>query len=271
MSGPPPRPGPKAGDFLYEMTPYLVHIMFVPQVCIICLTLLDRHRDDIKWFLLNTAVINIATGVSMEIKRFPGSFLNIVNIIGMDLSRYSIFFSALTRILILHWPNSYKKATNGKRLFVWIIGCDAVLICLSYFTNPTIFATNSNIITVSDDVITFMAKFSAIVLLLVLLGTFSCSLLVLIEIRKMQKMGAQGGRSETLQDLKRAAFICLFQSITYIIYTFFPIYIGFFPAIVGPRGSPITPDQAIWRTLFSVANSTFTQRFREDVVHVETS
>ncbi|KAI1716617.1 hypothetical protein Ddc_10409 [Ditylenchus destructor] len=48
------------------ITPYLLHFMFIPAIMVVLLTIADRHAEDAKWFMFNTAVINIISGIAYE-------------------------------------------------------------------------------------------------------------------------------------------------------------------------------------------------------------
>src|SRR5690349_17644733 len=76
-----------------KFTPYLLHALFIPAVLLIFLTLIDRHSEDAKYFMLNTAVINIITATAWEMKRSnnfrkQSSQISMIWSIGKDLSQY---------------------------------------------------------------------------------------------------------------------------------------------------------------------------------------
>ncbi|KAI1692383.1 hypothetical protein DdX_21286 [Ditylenchus destructor] len=114
-------------------TPYLLHLLFLPALIIMFLTVIDRCSEDAKWFMFNTAVINVVTGITWEMKRIPRSFgkwnstISLVCSIGKDVSQSSIFLLAVTRVFFLYCPAVYKKAFARKRLFLWILASDFVL------------------------------------------------------------------------------------------------------------------------------------------------
>jgi hypothetical protein len=207
-------------DFLETIntksTPYLVHISFAPSLIIIILTLIDRYHEDAKWFTFNTSIINIIMSIAWELKRNPrmlGSFAsknNLIWSIGKDLSQYSIFPLAFTRVFVLYYPDFYLKIFNKKTLFVFIIACDAILGYLSYLCNGGDISWNFILYTGLE---VFM-----------LIATFGCSTLVLLKIRKMIKLVGHNSNFTTFDDLRRAAFVCIFQACFYAIYTLLLCY-----------------------------------------------
>ncbi|KAI1699221.1 hypothetical protein DdX_17466 [Ditylenchus destructor] len=213
-------------------TPYLLHSLFVPALIIVLLTLMDRCREDAKWFMFNTAVINIATGIAWEMKRIPisfgafNSYINFTWYIGRDLSQYSVFLLAASRIFCLYWEDLYKKLFAGKRLFVWIIACDALLAALSHWTHG--FGTTLGGLYMGMEI--FM-----------LLGTFGCSLLVLLKIRNLAVLVGLNTQTQRINDLRTAAFICIFQAFFYAIYTILLIYMRLYDMqiIITEPSSPV--------------------------------
>ncbi|KAI1698977.1 hypothetical protein DdX_17588 [Ditylenchus destructor] len=221
-------------------TPYLLHLLFVPAIIIILLTLLDKHNEDAKWFMFNTALINIVTGIAWEMKRMPRSFgqwnsyINMVWFIGRDLSQYSIFLLAITRVFVLYWPNVYKIAFARKFFFFWIIASDALLAGLSHFSHKS-----------GQD----MYELYTAIEVFMLLGTFGCSLFVLLRIHKMKKFAQNSTQSDTFNNLRRASFVCLFQSFFYTIYTMLLIYMRLYDMKIITR-EPSSP--VVLRILLAV-------------------
>jgi hypothetical protein len=122
-------------------TPYLIHILFIPALMIIIITLIDRYKEDSKWFMFNTAIINIIMGIAWELRRNPQMLnkfypkFNLIWSVGKDLSQYSIFPLAFTRVFVLYFPDRYKKIFVKKFLFIFILAYNAILAYLSYLCN----------------------------------------------------------------------------------------------------------------------------------------
>lgn len=201
-------------------TPYLIHILFVPALMTIIITLIDRYKEDSKWFTFNTAIINIIMGIAWELKRQPkmlNTFFPTVNLIwsvGKDLSQYSIFPLAFTRVFVLYFPDRYKKIFVKKFLFIFILSYNAILAYLSYLCNGGNISWNFGLYMAIDG---FM-----------LIATFSCSFLVLLKIRKMMKLVGDHSPLNTFDDLRRAVFVCLFQACFYAIYTLLLCYMNLY-------------------------------------------
>ena len=66
-------------DFLnvYEplVSSFLLHFMFIPLVAVIIFTLLDKENEDAKWFVFNTAILNLFLGILWEMLHFAPAFL----------------------------------------------------------------------------------------------------------------------------------------------------------------------------------------------------
>ncbi|KAI1714341.1 hypothetical protein DdX_08434 [Ditylenchus destructor] len=229
-------------------TPYLLHFLFVPALIIIVLTLIDRRSEDAKWFMLNTAVINIITGIAWEMKRTNyftkyASYINLVWSIGKDLSQYSIFLLAVTRVFVLYWPDAYKKLFARKFLFVWILASDALLGGLSHLTHGVGFG---------------MMEFYMGMEIFMLLGTFGCSLFVILKIRKLKKLLGKNTQMEGFNNLRRASFACLFQAFFYSIYTSLLIYMRLYGMrIITSGDSTATILRILLRVFSEIQNPMF--------------
>ncbi|KAI1714764.1 hypothetical protein Ddc_11199 [Ditylenchus destructor] len=206
------------------VTPYLLHFMLIPLFVTVILTLLDRSNEDVKWFNLNTAVINIITGITWEIKlpeytEFAkshkdsgntGSIIDLVFLISRDLSQYSIFLLAVTRVFILYWPNLYKRIFGRKFLLVWILYADILLAGVSLVLHNNEHLSTRMLYTTME--------------LGLLFGTYACAVLVLGQIQKMKKEVDHWQQSGIYDALRRASFVCLFQAFLYTVSTALAIY-----------------------------------------------
>lgn len=196
------------------LTTILLQLMFIPLLTIIVITLIDQENSDAKWFVFNTAVLNFILGILWEMIRFsPINPYIVIQMWGFirDLAPFSIFPLALTRFFYLYSPELYKKIFSKKTLFCWIIGYDVILILLIY----TYYYFEK---TLSLFIINFV----------ILIGTFSCSFFVLLKIRQMMKLVSHNTELSTLDDLRRAAFLCVFQACFYTIYMISILYYRFY-------------------------------------------
>lgn len=199
----------------------LLQIMFVPVLTSIILTLLNKNHDDVKWFILNTSILNLIVGIAWELDIFIQEFSMIILLtqnIGKEIAQYSIFLLAFSRVFILHNPDLYKKVFSKTTRFLFILGYDVILTVLSYLCYTKEW---------SWKIIICLNAF-------MLVGTFGCSISILIQIRSMLKLFEHNSQLNTFKDLRRAAFVCLCQVCTYAIYTFFFIYLRLYNAGILP-------------------------------------
>jgi hypothetical protein len=209
-------------DFLQNIDTTLIlvlsQIIFIPIFTIIVITLIDQDREDAKWFIFNTAVLNLIFTISEDVLNFfPKFYYNyviLINNIFCDLAQYSMLLLAVTRVLVLYSERNYQRFFSRKILFCWIVGYDLVLLGIIYFyyTNWTNVGLTLHVVTV----------FSA------LLGTLSCSCLVLLKIRQMISLVKHNSELTVLYDLRRAAIVCILQASIYVIYIIVALYYHFY-------------------------------------------
>jgi hypothetical protein len=216
-------------DFLQNIKPtftlVLLQTIFIPVILIIVITLVNKDQEDIQWFIFNTSVLNLILGISWEILIFyPGNipFNQTVYQIFKDLAQFSIFPLAFTRVLFLYLPQLYEKIFSKKRLFLFIIGYDAIMMVIFYMYFE----------------LGYLSVYVCLVVLL-LIGTFTCSFLVLLKIRQMIKLVEHNTKLDILYDLRKAAIVCICQAGFYSIYMALVFYYRLYLLFMGD----IDPDR----------------------------
>lgn len=121
----------------------------------------------------------------------------LVYLIGRDLSQYSIFLLAATRVFILYWPDLYKRIFGRKFLLIWILYADILLAGLALLIH------NNGHLSTSILYITMELG--------LLFGTYTCAFLVLVQIRKMKKELDNCHKSGNISNLHISYLICTTQ------------------------------------------------------------
>lgn len=198
-------------DIYPTLTSVLLHIMHIPVIILILLTLIGKENEDAKWFVLHTAILNLIVGIIWElIKLYPEFTENefVCDILmgyAQHLSFISIFPLAFTRFFYLYFQDSYEKLFTRKTLGIWIIGYDLLFVLLTHFGIDSMIP---------------------IIFSIILIGTFIFTFLIYLKLHQMMKIVGNNSFLNTLSDLRRAAFICIFQScnITLLLTTVFYSY-----------------------------------------------
>lgn len=193
-------------DIYPTLTSVLLHIMHIPVTILILLTLIGKENEDAKWFVFHTAILNLIVGIMWELlysELIENQFVvDILMGYAQHLSFISIFPLAFTRFFYLYFQDLYEKLFTRKTLGIWIIGYDLLFILLVNF------GIDSMIL---------------IILSTILIGTFIFTFLIYLKLHQMMKIVGNNSFLNTLSDLRRAAFICIFQScnITLLLTTVF--------------------------------------------------
>lgn len=191
----------------------LLHIMLIPVLAIIVLSILDREKEDAKWFIFNSAVIYFILAILWKIMLIQSnSLIYQMWFMTRDLAQYSLFPLAATRILYLYFPNYARVVFNKKKqLFFLMLSYDFFMLGLIFAYYPYYYL--------------FLAlPLYIFILIFTFLATFGCSLLVLYKIHEMTKLVVVGHELSQLYDLRRAALVCVFQSSFYLIYILAVLY-----------------------------------------------
>jgi hypothetical protein len=180
--------------------PILLHILHVPLIVFILITLFGKEKEDsVKWFVCHTATINLCLGITWELLFFlpydksrSNSITLLMNIF-WNLSMNSIFPLAMSRLMCVYLEVYYKKICTKKSIFLGLLTYDFCISVLVWWN--------------------YRGQGLALILigLFILLGTFLCTFLVLRKFYKMIQL--IGDDSSTLNDVKRAAFVCIFQAV----------------------------------------------------------
>lgn len=208
-------------DFIGALEPTLIfvllHIMYIPIILIILISIFGKeNEDDTTWFVLNNAIINLIVCIVSEfINLIPiGSFTKIfydISGASVELSMCSIFPLAFTRFLYLYFRDFYERFLKKKILVLCILGYDLFLIIiLSFVIHFQI----------------YLALFT--VFIISLAGTFIFSFLIFLKIRQMMKLVGHNSQHNTLNNLRRAAFVCLIQASLASFYFAMNFYIFFY-------------------------------------------
>lgn len=187
------------------ITLILLQIIFIPIITIILITLIDSGENVYtKWLVFNTAVLNLILGISWEIVilSIPSYTIIMVYGFGRDLAPFSIFPLAFTRFLCLYFPDLYNKICTKKMVFYWIFGYDVCITVIIFIRYSVL----------TSDIILLVLN------VMMLFGTFLCSILVLLKIQQMMKLATYTTELGLLDDLRRAAMVCIFQACFYSIY-----------------------------------------------------
>jgi hypothetical protein len=176
--------------------------MHIPVIILIVITLFGKDsNDDSKWFVFHTAILNLILGIIWEILYlFPymESELTITLLIfSLNLAVNSTFPLAFTRFFYLYYQNLYEKIFNRKMLFPILVGYDLFMLVL--FSLDFLDGDHLRML--------FIDFF-------LLCGNIICSTCVFLKIRNMMKLVDSNSRLSTFSDLRKAAFVCTFQSCT---------------------------------------------------------
>ena len=84
----------------------ILHLMHIPVLILILITLIGKDSEDSKWFVFHTAVLNLILGIIWEVSYFlpyygPGETMDIILVFSLNLSVNSIFPLDLTKYLSL--------------------------------------------------------------------------------------------------------------------------------------------------------------------------
>jgi hypothetical protein len=190
------------------LTSVLLHIMHIPVIILILLTLIGKENEDAKWFVFHTAILNLIVGIIWElIKLYPEFTENqfIFYILmghAQHLSFISIFPLAFTRFFYLYFQDLYEKLFTRKTLGIWIIGYDLLFILLVNFG---------------------IYGMILIIFSIILIGTFVFTFLIYLKLHQMMKIVGNNSFLNTLSDLRRAAFVCIFQTCNITLFRLFQL------------------------------------------------
>lgn len=109
----------------------LLHLIHIPVIILIILTLFGKNNEDVKWFVFHTAILNLTLGISYELSDFISNMnIQIYFIYGMsismDLAMNSVLPLTFTRFFYLYFQTQYEKLFIKKTLFWWIF---ALITC----------------------------------------------------------------------------------------------------------------------------------------------
>lgn len=175
----------------------LPHLMLIPVATLVLLTLLTREKEDYRWFIFNTAILNLLLGFFRESTYFF-KIQNVYTYIDytINVAVNSIFPLAFTRFLFLYYEKSYSRLFKKRYLIFWILGYDLAIFGVDYFK----YTYN-----ISDYLKLFIGFF-----LLICTIVFSC--LILYKLRQMRKLFDKGENFKSYKDLNRTVFIFIFQA-----------------------------------------------------------
>lgn len=184
-----------------ELSLFLLHLMHIPVITLIIITLLDKNKEDVKWFVFHTAVLNLILGIFWElifIVQDIQSYAIVLLIVdfSLNLSVNSIFPLAFTRFFYLYFSDYYEKIFTPKTLFPIILAYDLVNIGLFYLDSRD---NENSFVMLGVD-------------FFLLIGTLTCSTFIFLKIRKMMELVGNDSNFNTYNDLRRAAFVCIFQT-----------------------------------------------------------
>uniref|UniRef100_A0A914DWC8 G-protein coupled receptors family 1 profile domain-containing protein n=1 Tax=Acrobeloides nanus TaxID=290746 RepID=A0A914DWC8_9BILA len=213
------------------LTKILLHIMHIPVIILIVITLFGKEKEDAKWFVFHTALLNFILGIIWEISLINTDFeknptIIMVMICSIDIAVNSLFPLAFTRFFYLYFPHLYDKIFTKKTLLPWTLAYDATIVglySLGVFTS---------------EYICCVVNFG------VIFGTILCVSLVILKIRNMMKM-VEGSKLNTLSDLRKAALLCIFQASVLSLHASTLLYTQFYTGFVHPvleelqHGSPL--------------------------------
>src|SRR5262249_12914892 len=121
----------------------LLHLIHIPVVILIILTLFGKDNEDVVWFVFHTAILNLILGISWEIydyvadENIQNYFIYIWSFF-MDFAMNSVLPLAFSRFFYLYFQNQYEKLFTKKTLFWWILCYDlfvSIFLCLYYTSN----------------------------------------------------------------------------------------------------------------------------------------
>lgn len=116
-----------------------------------------------------------------------------------------MFPLVINRFIRLHLPSFYKKV-NFLAIVVFLLAYD-IFILLFVYVKMLYQQSNPNLAVIMTQVL----------ILVVMISSILFSILIFVKIHQMRKM-AQGLQGKTLNDLFRAAIVCLMQPIYCLIY-----------------------------------------------------
>jgi hypothetical protein len=204
-------------DISQTLTKFSLHIMYIPVVTLILITLFGKEKnEDAKWFVFHTAILNLFLGIAMEITYLYPDYMKIrtIQIIqhwNLGLAVESIFPLAFTRFFCLYFTDIYEKMFTKKTILLWLLAYDVAMLMHYVFATVIKFATVNN------------AYICLGISSALLIGTIIFSTLVVLKIRGMMKL-VSNSKLSTYSDLRKAAFICLFQACVNSVYMISSIY-----------------------------------------------
>lgn len=213
---------------------YLLHIMHIPVIILIFITIFGKEDEDAKWFVFHTAVLNLILGIIWEITIFftnfgDDSFIKIIQLFSLNLAAVSIFPLAFTRFFLLYFPQRYEKIFTKKTLIPWLLGYDLAMI--GVFTIDNSF--DSSIIL-------------PIFCLIILFITICCSVLIFMQIKKMMNLVGHESRFDTFNDLRKAAFICIFQTCIISLFLITTFYLHLYSNVIDPLIDEESMSMTMW-------------------------
>jgi hypothetical protein len=120
---------------------YLLHLMLIPELVIIFLTLISKTREEAKWFIFHITMINLILSLIWEVIYICPDFRESPLLLKplfflVFLSENWIFPLAFTRLLFLYKKDMYKKLFTIKRIVFWLLGYDFFMLILFYLGAP---------------------------------------------------------------------------------------------------------------------------------------
>lgn len=200
------------------LSPIFSHIIIVLAIVIIIIIMIEKEMSDIKWFIFHCLILNLSVELFSDLYLiFPVLekiyAIRLVKAYLQSLSCVSIFPLACSRLVFLYFPNFYEKFVTRKTLIFWILSYNLVVIGLILLSN----------------VIHPLYHYSIVLIML----TFIFSFFIFFKIYQMMKMLGPNSRVNTLEDLHRAAIICLVQAGTFSIYLIVNLYIHYYQSVGG--------------------------------------
>lgn len=180
---------------------YLLHLMIVPVVVLILITLLGKENEDAKWFVFHTACLNLILGIVWEVSYACQScdgfyIVLLVTDSSLNLAVFSIFPLAFTKFLYLYFPNVYNRIFYKKYFIaIFLAVFDSIFTVFLFI----IYQFSLSICCLVATAVIF-------------LGTLTCAILIFIRLRKLMQMVDSHSKLSTYSDLRRAGFICIFQT-----------------------------------------------------------
>lgn len=195
---------------------YVLHLMHIPVIILILITLIGKESEHAKWFVFHTAILNLILGILWEVVYICNvceAYLYItVTMEGvLNIAVLSIFPLAFSKFSSLYFPNVYEIIFKKKFLLLFFLVYDLFFLILY--------------------VLIFNFGLTIIILVIYLLNFFStmfCSTLVFIKLKNLMKMIDSHSKLSTYSDLRRASYICVFQNLSISLHIFAAFYVTFY-------------------------------------------